>query len=181
MDIAQLIVNGLAALGAVGAAVAALAIATRDRRDRRDERRAAARAQARLVLVEINDGDSDMYYNIEVANHGAQPILDVAVESVANQGQSGPIRWAPRHGSEAIRAVQPLRDGGPPRMLVGEIVRETDGVSIALSETTPDDRRMFVGLPPASFSSATVRFTDANGNIWTTDTDGELTHVGTAG
>lgn len=181
VNLAELVINGIAAVAAVAAAVIALILATRDRRERRDERHAAERAQARLVLIDIGDSQSAVYRSIDVHNFGAQPVLDVAVEGVTYRGQTGPVRWNARHDSELIRALPPERDGSTPNALVGEIVRVSDGVSIALSEANDGNQRAYVGYPPASFITVTVRFTDASGNIWTTDTDGQLTRVGTAG
>ena len=82
LDPAQgLVVDLIAALGSCGAAIVAVVIATGDRRQRTAERLDAAKAQAMLVLLNVEVSQGSPAFNVWVGNFGAQAILDVQVDS----------------------------------------------------------------------------------------------------
>jgi hypothetical protein len=76
-----LVVNLIAALGSCGAAIVAVVIATDSRRERTAERLDAAKAQAMLVLLNVEVSRGSPAFNVWVRNFGAQAILDVQVDS----------------------------------------------------------------------------------------------------
>jgi hypothetical protein len=76
-----LVVNLIAALGSCGAAIVAVVIATGDRRQRTAERLDAAKAQAVLVLLNVEVSQGSPAFNVWVRYFGAQAILDVQVDS----------------------------------------------------------------------------------------------------
>jgi hypothetical protein len=76
-----LVINLLAAVGSCGAAIAAVWIATGDRRARKAERLGAAKAQAMLVLLNVELSSSSPVFWVHVRNFGAEAILDVEVDS----------------------------------------------------------------------------------------------------
>jgi hypothetical protein len=76
-----LLINLLAALGSCGAAIAAVWIATGDRRARKAERLDAAKAQAMLVVLDVRLAVDSPSFQIDVGNFGAEPILDVELDS----------------------------------------------------------------------------------------------------
>jgi hypothetical protein len=177
VSISELAVNGISAAGAVGAAVAALWIATRDRHERRSERHAADRAQARLVLIEARSSQQSIYYHLDVHNHGTQPILDVSLDTAILKGH--PARWKPREGSDSvIRVIRPETDEAL-RSFVGEFIND-DGTPITDYTSDADGNRRYPNKPDTNLISATINFTDANGNIWRLTSEGQLTHTGTA-
>jgi hypothetical protein len=76
-----LVVNLIAALGSCGAAIVAVVIATDSRRERKTERLDAAEAQAMLVLIDVEVSSGTPGFKIDVRNFGAEPMLDVGVDS----------------------------------------------------------------------------------------------------
>src|ERR1700741_2292900 len=76
-----LVINLLAAIVSCSAAIVALVIATRDRRERKAERLNAAKAQAMLVLLDVGLSGGSPAFDVCVRNFGAEPILDVGVDS----------------------------------------------------------------------------------------------------
>jgi hypothetical protein len=76
-----LVVNLIAALGSCGAAIVAVVIATGDRKERKTERLKAAKAQAKLVLIDVALSQSSPAFDLYVRNYGTAAILDVEVDS----------------------------------------------------------------------------------------------------
>ena len=177
MGLPELFINGVSAAGAVAAAIVALIIATRDRGERRRERRAAERAQARLVLVEVVTHLSDIRYHIRVLNHSAQPILSVGLDHVVLQGHDA--RWQLAQDEEAvIRVVRPEKQAAP-ASFVGEFLLP-DGTAITTAAPDEYGNTYYDDKPHPGLVRAFITFTDSSGNTWRADTDGHLTHTGTA-
>jgi hypothetical protein len=177
VDIPGLVVNGVAAAGTVAAAVAALAIATKDRRERRKERRAADRAQARLVLIEATTHPDSILYRIDVHNHGAQPILDVTIGRVTLPGHLA--HWKLRDDAEPIiRIIRPETQEAF-HSFAGEFINPDGSPN---SGHTRDSYNIphYDSKPEPGLITATVTFTDVNANLWRVDTDGHLERTGTA-
>lgn len=177
MGTAELVINGISAAGAVGAALVALGIATKDRQDRTAERHAADRAQARLVLVVVRTYVDSSYYHLDIVNHGDQPVLDVVLDRVLVSGHD--YRWKPAGGTDGhIRVVKPEREEAP-RTFSGQFV-DPVGRSVAVEHENDLGNSTFSGKPDVGLVVATITFTDTGGNTWSTDTEGTLTHRGTA-
>lgn len=173
MTVPELIINATSAVGAVAAAVVALVIATRDRRERRSERHAADRSQARLILVEVRSPQRTPTYYIDIANHSATPILDVELDHVVLNSTS--TRWElDEHSASKIRVVKPEPNEAPPSF-VGEFL-DLAGDHIAVNRPDRLGTPNYPDKPDPSLVYAAIRFTDSSGNMWRTDTDGNLTY-----
>lgn len=163
--------ESLSAVATAGATVVALWIATRDRSERKDERLDADRAQARLVLLEVEGphrGKNDYRFIVTVEANGSQPILDVAFESaqfvdglctvdlVGPSGIADPM-VRPGRAPATIFVAFPTRDATPTEVL----------------EVEPNDYGEWL-FPEHLMANvvATVLFTDAGGNRWRRSTSG---------
>jgi hypothetical protein len=151
-----LIVNALVALGTFGAAGAAVWVATSDRRERSDERKAADRAQARLVLVYV--APLTTHITVTVKNYGDRPILDVTYESAKVRGFPPALFLPQQHD---LNVIAPNRD--TPNGATFQ-VHAADGPTQEFMQ-----RRFPPAMPPGETPVAvTVRFADATGNCWQT-------------
>ncbi|GAB3227082.1 hypothetical protein [Mycolicibacterium hippocampi] len=166
----------LSAIATVGATFAALFIATRARTDRQAEQLATDRAQARLVLLEV-DGpypgqhNNPPYFIVHVEDNGQQPILDVALESAEYVGgpgaQSMTLVGLP---GAVVPIVKPERAPGglpvsfPPENVTAEELLAGGGLDGEGNYSNPN-------VSP-SHVVAKVQFTDASGNRWRRSTTG---------
>lgn len=159
LDHAHVPVNALAPMGAIGAALVALWIATRDRQERKQEEADARKAQASLVVVEIERQDgrdpNAPWFNVLVRNVGSLSILKVELTNF-------------EHPWVELSHEPPLHLTIPP--MAGErfrIMPPTDGQTQAA-----------VGGHTAEVT-ATARFDDAYGNRWERSSSGSLVRVRT--
>ncbi|OBA79331.1 hypothetical protein A5633_17070 [Mycolicibacterium elephantis] len=160
----------------MAAAVVALVIATKDRKERRDERRAAERTQARLVQVEAVAPPDMLYYRIEVHNHGAQPIINVTLDQVRLRDHDA--EWKLENTSAHV--VRIIGTGTDAHGSFLGTFYTADGEPITKIASDTLGNTIFGVKPDVRLIEAVVLFTDANGNRWTTDTNGVLMRVGTA-
>jgi hypothetical protein len=162
--------SALAAIGSVSGALAALWIATTDRRDRRRKDDAADEARAKLVILSADRPDASGQLRVLVRNLGPDPMVDLAfvrLDCAGHQFNLVPFRhkWfpvlapseqkvfviaLPGNGDSFRKALTGYWDPPPPRL------------------TKPaDDATWF---PPTidadTMLTATIRFTDQNGNVW---------------
>ena len=161
--------EALASVATVAATGVALFIATRDRHERRADRLDADRAQARLVLLEV-DGpyrgaeDRPPHFIVHIEANGVQPILDVALESatyVVDDSRS--VELITQSGG-MVPIVKPERaPGGLPVWLPS-----TGDVAEELSAAGGDDAHGNYVNPSIHCGNvaAVVQFTDASGNRW---------------
>jgi hypothetical protein len=165
--------ESLSAIATVGATGAALFIATRDRADRKAEQLDADRAQARLVLLEVegpysSNGESTHHFIVCVADNGTQPILNVALESAQYVD-----------GSQTVALLVPSEIVVP--IVKPELAHGTFPAAFPTREATPTD---VLDVEPNEYGewpfperlktnvAATVQFTDAGGNRWRRSTAG---------
>jgi len=162
-----LVINAIAAAGAFSAAIVALSIATWDRRERSQERHDAARAQAKLILVHVTaDNMGFAGFGVEVRNYGSTAVLDVEVDSAGYASAPG-SKWRLRERSPQSFAV--LDSNREPQSFFIEFVDDAgqsvitgkrDGLGMWLSDNA-DPKQV----------TATVRFTDSQGNHWERSTN----------
>lgn len=154
--------DGAAAVGSVGAAATALWIATKDRRARMREQMDADLARARLVLVQVAEPQGSAYFRIVVENFGPVPILDLTFET-ASLATAPQADCLPQPGADvAFEVVEPKR---APRTF---FVTFVDTAGHPVIGTRVVDSHGNVTYPDADkrHVSATVQFTDAQGNRW---------------
>ncbi|PVA20840.1 hypothetical protein [Mycobacteroides abscessus] len=165
-----LVVNTLAAAGSVSAAVVALHIATQDRRERQRESKAAAMAQARLVMVglyaSMHPNESWPQIALTCTNHGDHPILDV---EPVRAWVSGFPQFDGVVGAGKASAL--LRPGD-----VREFVFNLSNDEGVLGPPIPVEAAVVVQLLSLPLIGA-VAFTDAAGNRWRKFSDGTIERI----
>ncbi|SNW18703.1 Uncharacterised protein [Mycolicibacterium thermoresistibile] len=116
-----------------------------------------------------------LYYRIEVHNHGAQPIINVTLDQVRLRDHDA--EWKLENTS--ARVVRIIRTGTAAHESFLGTFYTADGEPIATPTYDALGNMTFDVKPDARRIEAVVSFSDANGNTWTTDTDGALTRIGT--
>ena len=159
--------ESLSAVATAGATAAALWIATRARSDRKEERLNADRAQARLVLLDIegpySNSDAAFHFVVIVQDNGMQPILDVALESAQYGSGSGAVSLLVP-SDIVIPIVMP--DLAPGTITVAFPSRETAPAEVREIELDSEGNWPVSDRDISAKVVATVQFTDAGGNRW---------------
>ena len=156
-----LVINLVAAIGSCGAAIVAVVIATSDRRERNRERLNAAKAQAMLILLDIELSQGSPAYLVYVTNYGAQAILDVEVDSARfARVPNATFRVANRLGPK-LKVVDADRNR---ECLVVEFV-DDEGDSV-ITGTKDRHGNLVIDNAQPSDLAVMVRFMDAEGYHW---------------
>jgi hypothetical protein len=150
----------LSAIATVGATAAALLIATRDRSDRITDQLESDRAQAHLVLLEVDGpylGEELPHFIVHVEDNGHQPILDVTLESAEYVYDLYRVGLVGMPGA-VVSIVKPERALG---RLVISFVASAPEVGKLAAGGEIDERGKYIN-PSISLSkiAATVQFTD---------------------
>lgn len=117
-----------------------------------------------------------MFYRIDVHNHGP---THPRCRHRAGQTEQSPSALKLNDGSDAlIRIIRPETEEAF-HSFPGEFINP-DGTPIAQHTGDSDGNRRYSDKPDPALVYAEIKFTDANGNMWELDTEGHLTHKGTA-
>ncbi|TLH73675.1 hypothetical protein [Mycolicibacterium phocaicum] len=162
--------NAVSAAGSFLAAAVALWIATSDRRLRKKDRDDADFTQAKLVIVwTVRRTEQPPWLQVMVRNKGSRPILDVTFVRLSVEDHDFLL---PAPADNPLPVVDPNGDGNFifyasddlddafRRALLG--VPYPPGMSVAGANQLKDKPT----IVESTKFTATVQFTDANGNRW---------------